>query len=99
MKKVLITRYGAVGDHLHATHLPRLLKQKAGFDYVAIEYNPKGKEVWARNPWVDEHIQINPQNAPLNSWPHSVWLKRWQEIVEQGGFEKHIKLQMSLEYG
>lgn len=99
MRKVLITRYGAVGDHLHATHLPRLLKEKAGFDYVAVEYNPKGKEAWLSNPFVDEHIHFNPTAYPQSGWSLNVLYKRWEEMLIQGNFEKHINLQMSIEYG
>lgn len=99
MRKVLITRFGAVGDHIHATHLPRLLKDKAGFDYVAVEYNMKGKEAWSLNPFVDEHIQFDPNIQLRAPWPHSVYLKRWEEMIAKGGFEKHIMLQKSLEYG
>lgn len=99
MKKVLISRFGAVGDHLHATHLPRLLKEKAGFDYVAVEYNPKGKEAWLSNPFVDEHIHFNPSKLPQSEWSINVLCKRWEEMLLQGSFEKHINLQMSLEYG
>lgn len=99
MRKVLITRYGAVGDHIHATHLPRLLKDKAGFDYVAVEYNVKGKHVWQDNPFVDEHIQFDPMAVPVNGWPMSVLEKRWAYMVESQGFEKHINLINSIEYG
>lgn len=99
MRKVLISRFGAVGDHLHATHLPRLLKQKAGFDYVAVEYNPKGKEAWLSNPFVDEHIHFNPQHLPQREWSYNTLAKRWEAMLENGKFEKHINLQMSIEYG
>jgi ADP-heptose:LPS heptosyltransferase len=99
MKKVLITRFGAVGDHIHCTHLPRLLKQKAGFDYVAVEYNVKGKEAWKHNPFVDEHIHFDPNIQLKGGWPESVYRKRWEEMLTLGGFEKHLMLQKSLEYG
>lgn len=98
MRKVLITRYGACGDHLHATHLPRALKE-IGFDHVAIEYNVKGKNVWANNPFVDEHLHFEPSHYPQSHWPISVLEKRWKAILEEGEFEKHINLQNSLEYG
>lgn len=98
MRKVIITRFGAVGDHLHATHLPRALKE-IGFDHVAIEYNIKGKYVWAHNPFVDEHLNFEPTHYPQCQWPVSVIGKRWGVMMKEGGFERHINLQNSLEYG
>lgn len=97
MRKVYITRYGAVGDFIHCSHLPRLLKEKAGFDYVAFEYNFKGKEVLMTNPYIDEHIHFDPSVMP--GWPISVIHKRWEEIKRQGHFDKHINMQLSLEHG
>lgn len=98
MRKVIITRYGAVGDHLHATHLPRALKE-IGFDHVAVEYNIKGKQVWANNPFVDEHLQFEPSGYPQCQWPPFVLAKRWEAKIIEDGFERHINLQNSLEYG
>lgn len=98
MKKVLITRFGAIGDHLHASHLPRALKEH-GFDYVAIEYNVKGKNVWENNPFIDEHLQFEPSMYPACQWPVSVMRKRWETIASEGKFDLHIDLQNSLEYG
>lgn len=97
MRKAYITRYGAVGDFIHCSHIPRLLKEKAGFDYVAFEYNYKGKEVLLTNPYIDEHIHFDPSSMP--SWPVSVLHKRWAEIKERGGFDLHLNLQLSIEHG
>ena len=99
MRKVYITRYGAVGDCIHASHLPRLLKQKAGFDYVAFEYNHKGFQVFQNNPFIDEHIHYEPSTFPICNQPISYLEKRWKLIKEAGGFEKYINLYRSLEYG
>jgi ADP-heptose:LPS heptosyltransferase len=98
MKKVLITRYGAVGDHVHASHLPRALKEM-GFDYVAIECNTKGQPVWARNPFVDEIIYFEVSDLPSNLSSNFTLNRRWEMLVKQGSFTKHINLQHSLEYG
>ena len=99
MKKVLITRYGAYGDHIHATHLPRLLKEKAGFDYVAFQYNVKGQAIYVHNPFIDEHIFFEPMSSPINMYPSSFFEKRNKELLTAGGFEKHVNLQNSIEYG
>lgn len=94
MRKVLITRHAAYGDHIHASHLPRLLKEQEGFDFVAFEYNPKGLSIYQNNPFIDEHIHIDP----LNYTPDFM-AKRWKAMMEQDGYERHINLQNSLEYG
>lgn len=99
MKKVYITRYGAVGDFIHLSYFPRLLKEKAGFDYVAFEYNGKGACVLETNPFIDEHIPFEASVDPINRWPLSVISKRWEFIKETGNFDKHINLQLSIEYG
>jgi ADP-heptose:LPS heptosyltransferase len=99
MKKVFVIRHGAVGDHIHASHLPRMLKEKCGFDYVAFEYNPKGHFVFGNNPFIDEHIHFNAHQAPIMNFPQSYMDKRWKIIKEDGGFDKVINLQNSIEYG
>lgn len=95
MRKVLITRFAAYGDHIHTSHLPRLLKEKAGFDYVAFEYNPKGYAVYKNNPYIDEHIHFDP--FAVSHLPQSFFMKRCQILKEAGNFEKHIILQESIE--
>lgn len=97
MKKAYITRYAAFGDHIHASHLPRLLKQKGGYDYVAFEYNPKGVDIYSNNPFIDEHIVFDPQ--VMKDKPFSFLEKRWEQIFERGNFTKHFNLFNSIEYG
>jgi hypothetical protein len=60
MKSLTIkVRYGALGDHLLHSHLPRLAKQKFGYDEVRISnksdyLNIAVKHlVWELNPYVD----------------------------------------------
>ena len=48
MKKAYVTRYSAFGDHIHATHVPRLLKEKLGYHFVAFEYNTKGIDIYEK---------------------------------------------------
>lgn len=94
-ERVYITRYGAVGDCIHASYLPRLLKEKLGYGYVAVEYNLKGWTVFQNNPYIDEHIHLEPPPG----YPISFFQKRWIQIMEQKKFTKHINLQDSLERG
>ncbi len=99
MKKAFVIRHGAVGDCIHASHLPRLLKEKCGFDYVAFEYNPKGHYVFGNNPFIDEHIQFNAHQEPILRFPYSYMERRWQAIAEEGNFDRVINLQNSIETG
>ena len=96
MRKVLLSRFGAFGDLIHCTHIPRLLKME-GFDYVAFQYNHKGIDVFANNPYIDEHIHFNPYEYPIAEYPVSFLEKRLQYMKEQGGYEKVINLQNSIE--
>jgi len=99
MKKAYMRRYGAYGDLIHATHIPRLLKEKEGFDYVAVEYNPKGMAVWANNPFIDNHIHFDPYQPPICDYPASFLQKRMDVIVREGNYDHCIDLNGSLEYG
>jgi len=95
MKKVMISRYGAFGDVLHCSHLPRLLKEK-GFDYVAFETNQKGYQILVDNPYIDELISFNPQLPSLKTAPISVLWKHWEIISE--GYDKFINLFRTIEH-
>lgn len=95
MKKVLISRYGAYGDVLHCSHLPRLLKEK-GYDYVAFETNTKGYQVLAENPYIDELIHFDPQTSALKNAPISALWKHWAVISQD--YDKFINLFRTLEY-
>jgi len=96
MKKVLISRFGAYGDHLHASHLPRLLKEREGFDYVAFEYNTKGAEIYENNPFIDEHIFFEPASEPVRRMPFHMLEKRWAVLSQ--GYDRFINLRNSIEY-
>lgn len=97
MKRAYVTRFGAYGDHIHCSHVPRLLKQVKKFDYIAFEYNPKGYPIHLNNPWIDEHIHYNPLHPTIKNIPVSFLIKRWQAIKEEGEFDEHISLQWSIE--
>ena len=97
MKSAYVTRYGACGDHIHSTHVPRLLKEQLGYDYVAFEYNYKGIPIYDNNPFIDEHIFFEPSAKPVCDYPWSFIEKRWAQIMADGGFSKHINLYRSIE--
>ena len=58
MKKVLLIRYGAYGDIIHCSMLPRLFKEK-GYE-VHFEYNFKARQLLAHNPHISQHIVYEP---------------------------------------
>lgn len=88
-----------MGDHIHASHLPRLLKEREGYDYVAFEYNPKGQSIYANNPFIDEHIVFDPMSKEVAGKPLSFLTKRYEQIMERREFTKHFDLYRSIEYG
>lgn len=99
MKKALISRFGAFGDHIHCSHIPRLLKENEGFDVVDFQYNFKGIPIYANNPFIDKHIQFEPTMRPICDYPVSFIQKRLNYIAESGKYDRVIDLQNSIERG
>ena len=95
MNKVLISRYGAYGDIIHCSHLPRLLKEH-GYDHVAFETNIKGTQLLCCNPFIDELIFFEPsQHLEAYSSP-TMMDRHWKEISM--GYDRFINLYRSLEF-
>ncbi len=92
MKKVLVIRYGAFGDCIFISHLPRLLKD-IGYDVVDFEVNHKGFQVLGNNPFIDNLRHFEPRKNM--QW--KALLSRWEEISK--GYDKVINLFASLESG
>lgn len=100
MRRAYIVRYGAWGDQIHATHLPRLLKEREGFDHVTVEHNFKGSKIWPNHPLVDELVCFDPHfEIKERRLPYATVLKRLDVLKNWGKYEKFINLQNSLEYG
>lgn len=93
MKKCLVVRYGAFGDIIHLTHLPRLLKKRAGFDIVDVETNAKGLQILAENPYIDTLTTFEPSLYP--DLPYGSLQRRWAVIGE--GYDKVINLTGTIE--
>jgi len=95
MKKVLISRYGAYGDVINCSHLPKILKMN-GFDVIDFETNHKGYQILLENPYIDKLIHFEPSDEQ-NRNRSLIWLSRhWQAISE--GYDKFINLRNSIEY-
>ena len=51
--RILIHRSGAYGDHLHISHIPRLLKEN-GCTFLGFSMNHKGLQLFKHNPFIDK---------------------------------------------
>lgn len=95
MKKALIIRYAAYGDIIHMSWIPRALKEVYGYDIVDVETNPKGYNLLAHNPFIDNLTCFDP-----NLYPDMQLVSltnRWD--IMSLGYDKTINLFRSLEYG
>jgi len=92
MKTALISRYGAYGDHLHAAHLPRLIKEHYGVEHLSFETNYQGIQILQNNPFIDDLIYIDPLSfTSLNLEQH------WNYLADQ--CDLFFNLYHSIEYG
>lgn len=92
MKRALISRYGAYGDCLHISHIPRILKE-SGYDYIAVDTNFKGYQILSLNPFIDKfyyfELKKNTSKVQIE--------RRWEWLSSQ--YDKFINFYHSLEYG
>ena len=56
MKTCFISRFGGFGDMLHASHLPKLIKEHYGVDTIDFETNYQGYQILQNNPYIDNLI-------------------------------------------
>lgn len=89
---MLVSRYGAFGDAVFISPLPRLLKEQ-GFDQVDFEVNHKTFQVLGNNPFIDNLIYFEP---PPGTIGHDL-VPHWEKISK--GYDKFINLFGSLEVG
>lgn len=54
MKTAFISRLGGAGDVLHASHLPKLIKEHYGVDHITFETNYHGMHILTGNPHIDD---------------------------------------------
>lgn len=74
MKTCYISRFGAYGDLLHASHLPRLIKDYYRVDTIDFETSYQGYQILQNNPYVDNLIFTDvsklTQNRMQKNWEH-----------------------------
>lgn len=89
-KKIYLARYGAFGDHIFCSPIPRALKEE-GYN-VTFEYNWKGAQIFELNPFIDKHVMFEPHG---NKIPHTDVLARHRRIKKK--YDYFINLSGSLE--
>jgi len=89
MKKVLLTRLGAIGDLVMLSPLLRLLK-KDGY-HVTLNMHKSSHLVVRRNPYVDEFLFHD------ESIPNDKLQEHWDKLEK--GYDKFINLSGSIEEG
>lgn len=74
MKTAFISRFGGLGDVLHAAHLPKLIREHYGVDHITFETNYQGYQILQGNPHIDELIHIDhnkiTDNRLRNNWDY-----------------------------
>jgi len=66
MKTCFVSRFGGLGDVLHASHLPRLIKEHYGIDKLDFETNYQGYQILQGNPFIDNLICIDANKLTDN---------------------------------
>ena len=79
--------------------MPRLLKEKVGYDWVSVESNLKGLPIYQDNPYIDHLNVIETSASLLANYPVSFWEKRAMYLKKEGNFDLLIWLRNSIEYG
>lgn len=87
---IYLARYGAFGDQIFCSPLPRALKEE-GYE-VIFEYNWKGAQIHELNPFIDKHIMFDPHVSKIS---HTDLLMRHREIIKK--YDYFVNLSGSLE--
>ncbi len=66
MKTAMIYRLGAFGDVLHASHLPRLIKEHYKVDVLDFETSIRGMQILQQNPYIDNLTMVTPDQMDAN---------------------------------
>lgn len=72
----MIYRLGAYGDVLHASHLPRLIKEYYKVDKLDFETSIRGYQILQGNPYIDNLTQVSSDKIDRNDlfarWDHCI---------------------------
>lgn len=82
MKSCFVSRLGGAGDILHASHLPRLLKEYYGIDHLVWETNYHGMHILTNNPFIDELQFIDVNKITSNRMRRNLeWARQTHDYV------------------
>jgi ADP-heptose:LPS heptosyltransferase len=87
-KTALIVRWGAIGDMVFASPLPRLLKEQ-GY-YVVVNTQRQGVQVLQHNPYIDEFWF--QERGTIDPFKMHLYIEKLKE-----GFDKVVDLTQSIE--
>ncbi len=78
MKTCFISRFGGYGDLLHASHLPKLIKEHYQVDKLDFETNYQGYQILQNNPYIDNLIYV-----PADKLTDNRLRKNWDYCEEK----------------
>lgn len=93
MKTCFISRFGAFGDLLHCTHLPKLIKEYYGVDKLDFETNYQGYQIMQNNPFIDNLIYVDAAKLTDNRLR-----KNWDYCQERYDLFFNLIYTIELEY-
>lgn len=82
MKTAFISRLGGAGDVLHASHLPKLIKEHYGVDHITFETNYHGMHILTGNPYIDDLQMIDVSKMTYNRMSKNLeWANHNYDLV------------------
>jgi len=82
MKTCFISRLGGAGDVLHASHLPKLIKEHYKVDRLDVETNYHGMHILTNNPFIDNLTMIDVHKMTYNRMSKNLeWALQTYDLV------------------
>jgi len=92
LKTCLIARYGAYGDMMHCSHLPKLIKEHFKVDHVTFETSDRGIDILLGNPFIDKLYHID-----TNKVTNGELISRWN--YHKDSYDMFFNLMHTIESG
>lgn len=81
-KTCFVSRLGGAGDVLHASHLPKLIKEFYGVTHLVWETNYHGMHILTGNPYIDELQYVDVNKMTYNRMSkHLQWARETYDMV------------------
>ena len=82
MKRCFVSRLGGAGDILHASHLPRLIKEYYNIDWITWETNYHGMHILTGNPYIDDLQMVDVNKMTHNRmFKNLEWARETYDLV------------------